>query len=328
MRVKLEVVVAALLMAAACSSQSVATKPPPPVGGQGAAGGGTGGGGEGGSGGGAAGPEAGTAPDLAPSPPATADSAAPAVDQAQATGGTGGGRGGTGGTAGTAGTGGAAGMAGTGGTGGAVTGGRALMVVGTIPLVGTDAQIRESIKARGLQVEEVRENVVTAAHADGKRLVVLSYSMLSTALKASFAETSAAVMVLEHNLLPGLGMTSAAGHGFQTNVTQITLTATDPVLTGGLPPGDVTVYSRGGSDVEVFWGVPGPGATTIATVKGNPGRATWFGYPAGAMMVGRTAPGKRLQFFFAAHAPPPVTDQLLNASGLKLLEAAIDWCLK
>jgi hypothetical protein len=46
------------------------------------------------------------------------------------------------------------------------------------------------------------------------------------------------------------------------------------------------------------------------------------------MMAGKAAPANRLHFFFAVHAPPPVTALYLNETGLKLLGAAIDWSLK
>jgi hypothetical protein len=203
-------------------------------------------------------------------------------------------------------------------------GGEALLVTDGVT-VGTDLQIRDALRARNLAVTEMAEADVTPAAAMGKRLVVLSYSMLSTKFKADLADVPVPVIVMEHKVLPALGMTATDGHGFQEKVTDITLTSTDPALTAGLPAGDLTVY---GKVQEVFWGVPGPGAIKVATVKGNPQRVTYFAYPAGATMVGRTAPAKRMQFFFAAHSPPPVPAVFLNDSGLKLLGAAIDWCLR
>jgi hypothetical protein len=119
--------------------------------------------------------------------------------------------------------------------------------------------------------------------------------------------------------------TDAGGHGFQQGLTAVTVTSSDPILTGGLPAGDVTVYSRVG---EMFWGIPGPGAIKIATAKGAADRSYFFAYPAGAMMINRTAPAKRLHFFFAVHAPPPVATLYLNDNGLKLLNGAIDWSLQ
>jgi hypothetical protein len=210
----------------------------------------------------------------------------------------------------------------------AAAAGKALMVVGTIPLTGTDLQIRDALRARKLQVQEVRENAATAADAADKRVVVLSCSMKSTefAARAAFAEVKAAIIVLEHFLLPTLGMTTDSGHGFEQGLTQLSIVGADPVLTAGFPPGDLTVYAR---TQEMFWGTPGPGAIKIATTPGKPDRWVLFGYPAGAAMAdGKLAPARRLQFFFAVHAPPPVTETYLNDNGLRLLGAAIDWSLR
>jgi hypothetical protein len=208
-----------------------------------------------------------------------------------------------------------------------LAGSKALLVVGTIPLVGTDVQIREALVARKLEVQETLEVNATAEDAADKRVVVLSFSMQSGkfAARAAFADVKASIIVLEHFLLPVLGMTTDAGHGFEMGLTHLTLAATDPVLSAGFPAGDLAVYAR---TQEMFWGVPGPGALKIATVKGKPDRSVLFGYPAGAMMIDRPAPGRRLQFFFAVHAPPPVTETYLNDNGLKLLGAAIDWSLQ
>jgi hypothetical protein len=202
-------------------------------------------------------------------------------------------------------------------------GGRALMVVGTIPLMGTDVVIHDAIRARGVEVDEVLETDVTPALAEHRRVVILSCSMASPKFKADLTAVKSPVIVLEHNLLPLLGMTAPAGHGFQNKLTAIDMTSTDPVLAAGLT-GTVTVYQRIG---EMFWGIPGPGAIKVATAQGNLERSFYFAYPAGATMVDRTAAGKRLHFFFAVHAPPPVSTLYLDDNGLKLLNAALDWSL-
>jgi hypothetical protein len=206
-------------------------------------------------------------------------------------------------------------------------GGKALMVVGTIPLHGTDTQIQAALQARGLEVEAVKEDQATPASASGKRIVVLSYSMKSTDFKAEpFAEVPVPIIVLEHFLLPRLGMTGPKEHGFTpSNLTQIEITGSDPLLTAGLPPGERTVYLQ---KQEMFWGVPTPAAIRIATIKDRPEQITYFAYPTGAQMVGRTAPARRVQFFHATHAPPPVDTLYLNDDGLKLLGGAIDWALQ
>src|SRR3954463_1993008 len=83
-------------------------------------------------------------------------------------------------------------------------GGKALMVVGTIPLVGTDVVIRDALAARNVQVQEVLETQATPRDAEGKRLVVLSCSMQSTRLATTFADAPVPVIVLEHFLLDKL----------------------------------------------------------------------------------------------------------------------------
>jgi len=205
------------------------------------------------------------------------------------------------------------------------SGGAALMVVGTIPLVGTDVQIREALKARNLEVEEVLEVAASPRHTEGKRVVVLSFSMLSTSLKADLADVPVPLIVMEHNLLPRLAMTSTEGHGYQPGLTHLTITSDDPALTAHLPRGDVAVHLR---EQQMFWGHPGPGAIKVATAAGHPDQTVIFAYPAGAMMVGKVAPARRLHFFFAVHAPPPVPELYLNDNGLKLLGATIDWSLQ
>jgi hypothetical protein len=284
--------VASLL--AACSSGSPG-KPPPPAGGSGGSGGG-GSGGSGGAGGLPGGPGGeGGAPlaDAAPAPEKDATPATPPPDL------------------------GAPGEAGP-----AVTGGAALMVVGKGPLIGDDLQIQKVLADKGLKVETVPDATATAANAQGKRVVILSYSLDSDLFKnkAEFVDVAVPIIVMEHALLGTLGM--ANNHKWAEPVTQITITGADSPLAAGLPMGDVTVYGKTG---EVFWGVPGPGALRVATVKGNANQWVIFAYPMGAMMMTRPAPAKRLQFFLGAHQVPT---QFLNDKGLQLLGASIDWSIQ
>jgi len=252
-------------------------------------------------------------------------------------GGSGGPTAGTGGAMATGGTTGSGGMtAGTGGAAGAggagmadagtpvMTGGKALLVTGTIPIVGTDVQFEAAFKARGLEVEIVQERLATPAHAEGKRVIMLSYGMSSPAFKAeAFTDVAVPILVTEQNLLPRLKMSSA--HGFTGKMTKLTFVS-DHELAAGFPKGDLEVYSP---SMEFFWGTPTASGIRIAHLVGQPDKVTYFAYEKGAMMDGAVAPAKRVQFFHATHSPDPIDRNLyLNANGLKLLGAAIDWCLK
>jgi hypothetical protein len=199
----------------------------------------------------------------------------------------------------------------------------ALLVTGTIPLVGTDVQFEAALEAAGLEVEVVQEKAATPMHANGKRLVLLSYGMTSTAFNAeAFVDVAVPIIVTEHNLLPRLGMSRA--HGFTARMTMLRFVS-DHALAGGLK-GPVDVYS---TSQEFFWGTPGPAAHRIAHAADQPDRVAFFAYEKGAMMDGVIARAKRVQFFHASHSPDPIDPNLyLNKTGLKLLDATIAWCLE
>jgi hypothetical protein len=204
-------------------------------------------------------------------------------------------------------------------------GGKAMLIVGTIPILGTDVQFEAALKARGLEVVIVQERLATPAMAAGMRIIFMSYSMSSTAFAAeAFTDVPVPVVLTEQNLLPRIKMSKE--HGFTpSNLTKITIIA-DHELAGGFPKGDVEVY---GKQQEMFWGVPGPGGIAIAHITGQPAKITYFAYEKGAMMDGVPAPAKRVQFFHATHSPDPIDKNLyLNDNGLKLLGITIDWCLK
>jgi hypothetical protein len=208
--------------------------------------------------------------------------------------------------------------------GAGIPGGKALLITGTIPLVGTDVQFEAALKARGLDVQVVQEKDATPIQAVGARLILLSYGMLSTAFKAEpFTDVPVPIIVTEHFLLPRLKMASA--HGFTSKMTKLTFES-DHDLAGGFPKGDVEVYSTA---QEFFWGTPSAAGIRIAHITGDPNKVAFFAYDKGAMMDGAVAPAKRVQFFHASHSPNPIDKNLyLSPSGLKLLGATIDWCLK
>jgi hypothetical protein len=212
--------------------------------------------------------------------------------------------------------------------GGQGEGNTVLMIDGAMPMVGLDGQYRMVLQSKGLVIQDIRETVVKPSDAMGKRLVLLSYSVDSAAFDATpLAGIPVPMIVTEHMVLGKLGMTTAAGHGFQQGETQISIISSDPLLTAGFPMGNLTVYGPTG---EFFWGLTSPSAINVATIPGNPAHVVYFAYPAGAMMAGgMTAPAKRMLFFAVAHTPNPYsTVPYMNADGLKVLGGAIDWMLK
>jgi hypothetical protein len=199
--------------------------------------------------------------------------------------------------------------------------GTALMVVGP-QIIGTDKDIIAALEAKGLKVETVVDSAATVAHTEGKSLVVLSYSLDSDNFKADYSNIKAPIILMELGLLARLGMTSAGDNKWIDPVTALTIVAADSPLAAGLPAGDHVVFAKPG---KFFWGTPSASAIKVATVKGAPTHWVIFAYPAGAMMVGKQAAGKRLHFFFGAHLIP---DVFFNDTGKKLLGAAIEWSIK
>jgi hypothetical protein len=155
-------------------------------------------------------------------------------------------------------------------------------------------------------------------------VVVLSYSLDSMYIDgAKWFDVQAPIIVMEHALLGVLGM--ANDHKWAEPAPSITIANSDSPLAAGFPKGDLPIYKPNIGKTEVFWGVPSDSALKIATVKGAPTHWVIFAYPAGAMMMSKPAPGKRLQYFLGAHLVPTM---FLNEAGLKLLDAAIDWCIQ
>jgi hypothetical protein len=200
------------------------------------------------------------------------------------------------------------------------TGGVALLVVGAIPMIGDDIQINKELEARGLKVQLILDSKAMVSDTVGKAVVVLSYSLDSKRnFHQNFADVPVPIIVMEHGLLGTLGMANM--HKWAEPAQAITISAADSPLAAGFPAGDVTVYGKSG---EMFWGVPSADAIKVAIAKGKPGWWVIFAYDKGKMMISKPAPAKRLQFFMGAHLVP---DMFMNANGLKLLDAAIDWCV-
>ena len=197
---------------------------------------------------------------------------------------------------------------------------RALLVIGTPQPMGTDITVRDHLAAQ-LMVDVVLDQQSTTASADGKALVVISSSTVLGNVQGKFGDVPVPILLLEPNLMPDLQLTAApnSNHGGTVAETQLVLVGKGHPLHAGLS-GTVTVFNGPG---HATWGVPGPAATKIAALVDRPTQLAIFAYPAGTMMVGRNAPGKRLGFFIQDNPT-----ENLAPDGIKLLDAAITWLLE
>ena len=68
------------------------------------------------------------------------------------------------------------------------------------------------------------------------------------------------------------------------------------------------------------FGVPGAGASVVATLVDEPQGCAIFGYEQGAPMIGLTAPARRVGYFLDIQASTRLTSE-----GWALFDAAVKW---
>jgi glucose/arabinose dehydrogenase/PKD repeat protein len=198
---------------------------------------------------------------------------------------------------------------------------RALLVVGspTAPNAG-DRAIADRLRALGLDVTLADDNGISAAAASGMQLVVVSSTVTPTNVNATFAGTAVPVIVAEHALYDDFGMTADTGahnvSAARTNVALTTAGAAHPIG-AGLTAGQVVVTT---SAQKLTWGRPAATATKVATQPAYATNVTVFAYPAGAQMVGRAAPARRVGLFLT-----DLSASVLTADGGRLFDNAVQW---
>jgi hypothetical protein len=195
---------------------------------------------------------------------------------------------------------------------------QALMVIGAVPEA-SDLEIQSRLMTK-LTVDVVPEASVTADFATGRKLVIITATASLAGTGSKFADVTVPVLVMEPNLFGPMGMTAdnAINRGTTSGGNQVTISsaAGSAPLTAGLT-GNVTVYN---TPYRIVWGIPAAAAIIGATIVGTPTQAAVFAYPSGAMMVGRTAPGKRAGFYIHNNTVANVAPD-----GFKLLDATVDW---
>jgi hypothetical protein len=205
------------------------------------------------------------------------------------------------------------------GEGGSSSSGPVLLVTADDPDPSPVTGMLDALMSAGLAVEQLNtsQTPLTPAAAAGKALVIINPNTVRANVPASIKDVTVPVMVSKDG--PSDTLMMATGESStDPNETQITVVAPGDPLAAGFPMGDVTVYPKGN---RVIFGTPGPGATTVATVKGQTNEAAIYYYDAGATMAGGfKAPAKRVAFFW--HRTSDTTPD-----GRKLFLAAVTWAL-
>jgi len=198
----------------------------------------------------------------------------------------------------------------------------AVVVVGNpAGLTSRDSWVRDRLQDDGWAVSIVDDNGITSAAADGKQLVVITDSVSSSTVGATFKTTPVPVMVGEAFILDDMGMVGTANSEFGNTAadqTQIAVTAAgESHPLGANMFGTVTTSTAG---VSHGWGKPAAAATKAATLVSDSTKATIFGYDTGATMSSGTAAARRVGWF---HYDGTASN--LNTNAVALFRAAVRW---
>ena len=196
----------------------------------------------------------------------------------------------------------------------------ALLVVGSPTLSAGDTVLRNRLQTLGYTVTAVDDDVASSGSAAGMALIVVSESVeTGTGIGTVFTNVAVPLITGESGIYAPLKMTGATlntDYGTVAAQTQVTIVDATHPLAAGLS-GTVTVVTS--ADLLDF-GVPSAAANKVATLVGQPGKFSIFGYETGAAMVGMNAPARRVAWF-----AEDVVATKLTASGLALFDAAVAW---
>ena len=187
----------------------------------------------------------------------------------------------------------------------------------------TDLKVQHHLESIGWVVKMV-DDVAPVTAAEGQDLIVISSTVSGKNVEGRFKHSPLPVVLWESNILDDMSMTGKHqdvdwGEDEKPEQTYIWLVNAPHPLAAGLPNGLLSPFAD--SVKKINWGKPGLGAAIIATLPGEPTKAVIFGYETGALMdYDFPAPARRVMFFLHNS-----TFDNLNASGLKLFDAAIRW---
>lgn len=155
-------------------------------------------------------------------------------------------------------------------------------------------------------------------------LILISSSVSGKELAGLFRHSQIPVITWEPAILPYMGMSGKrenVDYGSDDEERSLWLVNAPHAIAGGLPAGHINVYSK---NVVMGWGKPGLGASIIATLPGEPGRAAAFAYERGSTMDYESIAPERRVFLFLDNG----TFLTLNPAGRRMFDAAISWALR
>lgn len=188
------------------------------------------------------------------------------------------------------------------------------------PSLPVDERVRQHLERRGFAVA-LQDQAAAPTVAAGADLVVISSSVAAKDVHPAWRQLPVPLLTWENDLLDDLAMTGKrhdTDFGEAAKERYVWLVNAPHPMAAGLPAGVTNVYVK---QAGMSWGRPGLGATTIATLYGQPEKAAIFGYEKGATMDYESiAPARRVMFFLGND-----TFTNLSPAGRLLFDAALDW---
>ncbi len=190
------------------------------------------------------------------------------------------------------------------------------------PSAAVDEKVRKHLSSRGFSVRTAAQDSDPTSAREAA-LIVISASVSSKDVRPGWRSLAVPIVTWENDLLDDLAMTGKRhdlDFGEAERERYVWIVNAPQSMAAGLPAGVANVYVK---QAPMSWGRPGLGATTIATLYGQPDKAVMFGYDTGATMdYEAIAPARRVMLFLG-------NDGFTNLSpvGQRLFDAAIDWAI-
>lgn len=187
-----------------------------------------------------------------------------------------------------------------------------------------DAHIAEHLKEMGFNVT-VTDELSSVDLAKGKDLIVVSEFINANEVGTKYTFLPIPIVCWENDLYDDLKMVGRRlgvdyGTVRSASFTAVRLVNPSHPLSAGLPIGTQTVFDKANA---MNWGRPGPAASIIATLPGDPEKVGSFAFEKGSTMETEyAAPARRVAFFTWENEFGK-----LNANGHAQFDAAIIWAV-
>lgn len=198
-----------------------------------------------------------------------------------------------------------------------------LLVVVAVPVNTSEAAIQNRLQSFGMAVRTILTGDPIPNDATNLALIIISSTVTSGDI-TKYRDVPVPLINWEWLAYDGLGMADADYLSI-AGQTDIEIVNANHPLAAGLPAGLVTVFSSASPQIAAVY--PVAGATVVANAVDGSGAAVLFGLEKGDALSevagpGLKAPARRVGIFLGGD-----TFTLLNANGLKLVDAALAWTL-